>query len=741
MSRIRRSAGPRGGVLYLTAVILVLGLSALPLRSRTQQANPFADSPYLRMDPEKVLIERDWRIPCGECHISEFEVWEDSKHATGFDNMHQSPEAQDILSKMRLRTAKRGGALCLKCHYTVKAPDVGRAVAGVSCESCHGAAADWVNVHNDWGPGVEHPDEELPENAEARIAASVEGGMLRPSGDLYAVAANCFECHTVPVEDLVNAGGHNSGSGTFELVEWAASIRHNFVEEQWAPASGNRAPSPERTRVMYVIGGILDYEYSLRGMARATVQARFSKAMERRASGARRALETIVQVADIREVRDILVQSRDTRLAPGNEEALIEVADQIRDLGQSFTGAHDGTQLAALDPLIAGESPVTFLPPPDVAQEIVESPRGGASPAGDPQTAQPGVADVTADPIAAAGPDSGVPVIRADADVGPAATVVGPAVEVVGRLRDRPEWFPWADARYRTTLAACGGCHTRAEEWWFDDPHYSSAVRLWNKDPKAVDIAVAFGLTETSMARGNQICMNCHGTIPTAAPTTEVRDGVSCESCHGPSSAYLEPHEEGGNPQLGMIGLKGRIARATTCANCHHITDERLISAGHPTGEGFDFAAANLEIAHFPDGRAERGREGRGERPYSELDPGVLSAAYTQELAKRPIPDVEVVASRRAPLETANLNLVYTRFDEGLRDSVGEYIPPGEAAPIVRLNQPPPPRPAAPTPARSSVPLDLGPPPEVTAATTVEEILVIVKQRLERLYVALGRSN
>jgi hypothetical protein len=123
------------------------------------------------------------------------------------------------------------------------------------------------------------------------------------------------------------------------------------------------------------------------------------------------------------------------------------------------------------------------------------------------------------------------------------------------------------------------------------------------------------------------------------------------------------------------------------------------------------------------------------------LDPGVLTSAYLQELAKRPIPDVAVVAPRRAPLEPPDPKRDYTLFDEDLGDFAGELIPLDGPPPIVSLSQPPPPRPAAPSSARPSVPLDLGPPPEVTAATTVEEILLIVKQRLERLYVALGRSN
>ena len=53
--------------------------------------------------------------------------------------------------------------------------------------------------------------------------------MLRPS-QLYEVMANCYQCHTVPHEDLVNRGLHSTGNGNFELVEWSqGSIRHNFL--------------------------------------------------------------------------------------------------------------------------------------------------------------------------------------------------------------------------------------------------------------------------------------------------------------------------------------------------------------------------------------------------------------------------------------------------------------------------------------------------------------------------------
>ncbi len=124
---------------------------------------------------------------------------------------------------------------CLQCHYTpkVRRGTQLRAGAGVTCESCHGAARDWIGIHNEYG--VPEPDFqkasllETPEHRARRIEQSEARGMLRPS-QLYEVMANCYQCHTVPHEDLVNRGLHSTGNGNFELVEWSqGSIRHNFL--------------------------------------------------------------------------------------------------------------------------------------------------------------------------------------------------------------------------------------------------------------------------------------------------------------------------------------------------------------------------------------------------------------------------------------------------------------------------------------------------------------------------------
>ena len=114
--------------------------------------------------------------------------------------------------------------VCRQCHYTsrVKENKV-RPAWGVSCESCHAPAGDWNDIHNrqggnqaaeklKWGDGKT----ESSENRVARLGAARDKGMVH-SEMLYEIAANCFGCHTVPNETLVNRGGHHVGK-EFDLV-------------------------------------------------------------------------------------------------------------------------------------------------------------------------------------------------------------------------------------------------------------------------------------------------------------------------------------------------------------------------------------------------------------------------------------------------------------------------------------------------------------------------------------------
>ncbi len=594
-----------GFIVLAGAVLLALAfpafeyLSARPL----QEAQ---DSPYLRNDPEKIVLSAsDDRVPCGECHTLEYDAWKSSQHAMGFDEMHRSSQAQSILERMEFKLAKRE-SLCLTCHYTATIQrDQARAIAGVSCESCHGAARDWVNVHNDYG--ATDRDSESAAHKTERIQQSIEGGMLKPSDDVYAVAANCFECHTVPSEELINVGRHPSGS-SIELVEWSDKIRHNFLAAQWSGDETNQERTPARNRLLYVVGRLLDYEYSVRGAARATEEKSYAKAMERRAISAVRELERVASLVQIDEVNAVLKLHQGISLKPGNGVALGRLAEQVRSQGQRLGKAIERAEgWGALDALIDGTA--AALPP------AAESPVAATA------------ASESSEGLSVAAPESGAPATP------PTPTASGANVPTVaGQRRAKPAWF--ANEAFEYTVPGCN-CHASAEDWLFGDPHSSSADPISRGSQKALEIATLYGLSPAQMRQGNQICMNCHGTIESGAGPGQVFESVGCESCHGPSSGYLRPHKRGEGFENGLKNLNDASIRAANCARCHHITDERLLASGHSSGEGYNIASANNAIKHWPDPDLDR--------PAPAQPPNdAIQSAFNQIKSQRPVPSVQI---------------------------------------------------------------------------------------------------
>ncbi len=696
----------------LTAALAVVVFSVTLI---AQDRVDFRDSPYLRIDPERIVLsDRDSRTPCGECHASEYEVWQETEHARGFDTMHRSASARDILHQMDLTVTKRKESLCMRCHYTV-GPQL-NAIAGVSCESCHGAARDWIAIHNSYGEGVDQRELESPEHRRERLARSESAGMLRPSGDLYAVAANCFECHTVPVEELVNVGGHRSGTDDFNLPERMKSIRHNFVHEQWGATSGNRAPTPERDRLMFVLGRMLAYEYTLRGLAEASMaDGSYYRSMHRRVVSARGRLEEVGRVVQIPAVARILDLGRDADLRAG-QGALVEVADAMREAGQEFARTADHPNLGALDPLVEGRP----APPPATTAAAADTlgQQLGSSAGRDGAPAE------------GRHPAGGTP-----ANGGGSAAVAASIPPLPGQIRNRPTWITPPERQYLGDDGECMSCHRQAEDWWATGGHaggHATLARL--NDPRAVEIATLYGIGPSGMVRADEICMNCHGTPLNAA----IVQPVGCESCHGPAADYLDPHSEGGNPQLGMNALKDPVKRAETCARCHHVSDERLLSAGHPSGAGFDLAKSSADLSHWPDGRVQRKRDGG----YPEVRGEALAQAYSTATAGRPAPRVTVAKlpprspSQAGPSRTSPAGGSAARANTSSAPraqrggSTGASSEPPRAPRTVPVTQ-----------GSSTVSLDLEPIPAAVDSLTTEDILLLVKQRLERVYAALRGSR
>ena len=90
-------------------------------------------------------------------------------------------------------------------------------------------------------------------------------------------------------------------------------------------------------------------------------------------------------------------------------------------------------------------------------------------------------------------------------------------------------------------------------------------------------------------------CLACHAlfTAPEQRGRAfELADGVSCENCHGPASAWLGPHTTKDWPHeksvaLGMADTRNVIHRTDRCLECHlgtksKFVDHEMIAAGHP---------------------------------------------------------------------------------------------------------------------------------------------------------------
>jgi len=286
---------------------------------------------------------------CAECHKAETEVWRGTHHFSTFREMPRDRDASEIARRMGLRRIKEG-SLCLDCHFTTQQRGGERdAIAGISCESCHGPAQGWLKVHSEFS-GLKE-GQESPAQIAARWAASERAGMIRP-GNMYAWAKNCFSCHVVPQEELVNRGGHTAGSD-FELVSWSqGEIRHNLWYNDGAR---NEPASIETKRLMFVVGRAVELEIALRAVARATERDKYAVAMAKRADTARRAVAQLGSLLGLSELRQMAQIADDAGLRLNNRGPLERAASQVGRLAQQLADRYDGSRFSAIDRYLPSE--------------------------------------------------------------------------------------------------------------------------------------------------------------------------------------------------------------------------------------------------------------------------------------------------------------------------------------------------------------------------------------------------
>jgi hypothetical protein len=126
--------------------------------------------------------------------------------------------------------------------------------------------------------------------------------------------------------------------------------------------------------------------------------------------------------------------------------------------------------------------------------------------------------------------------------------------------------------------------------WVVKDKHAKAFDALTG--PVGERMARILGLGKSEQAAK---CLACHALdVPAEAraKTFELNEGVTCESCHGPSSAWLGPHTTRNwtheqSVAAGMYDTRNLVRRTEKCLTCHlgtqkKFVDHEMIAAGHP---------------------------------------------------------------------------------------------------------------------------------------------------------------
>jgi len=285
---------------------------------------------------------------CAECHKDEATVWKGTHHFSTFREMPRSKAAREIASKMKVRRIK-SDSLCVNCHFTQQTvKNRTKVTSGISCESCHGAGRDWQKIHSEFS-GKGNKEAESKAEAAARWKTAERSGMIRPAA-LYKLAKNCFGCHVVPQEDLVNVGGHVAGS-PFELVAWSqGEVRHNVWHSK---GKQNAFASQKRKRMMYVIGVAVELETALRAIAVATKKKSYAILMAHRADRARKKVAALAAaLPKVKELRDMLSLSHSAGLKLNNKAKLNEAAEGVARAALQVLAKHDGATFGKVDKLL-----------------------------------------------------------------------------------------------------------------------------------------------------------------------------------------------------------------------------------------------------------------------------------------------------------------------------------------------------------------------------------------------------
>jgi hypothetical protein len=118
----------------------------------------------------------------------------------------------------------------------------------------------------------------------------------------------------------------------------------------------------------------------------------------------------------------------------------------------------------------------------------------------------------------------------------------------------------------------CKMCHNKpatGDQYakWVSTPHAKALASLASKE--ALDYAKKNGIADPAK---DAKCLKCHSTFSAVKENQRggilATEGVSCESCHGPGSAYKSPTIMKNKEQAKLNGLI--LPKKEVCLTCHN---------------------------------------------------------------------------------------------------------------------------------------------------------------------------
>lgn len=301
---------------------------------------------------------------CRDCHEEMVERWEASRHATSLADATSSAEAVTMAEALGIRPSEiPSHASCIRCHFTQEAiSGVPQTTMAVSCESCHGGAAGWIEEHN-----------RKSLDRRQRIENSRALGMAHPAS-VYEVAKTCFECHVIDDEQLVNGAGHPALSGGFELVSWySGEVAHNFLVDQAGSsvkqhASSLQSLSPERKRRLYLVGKLLHLAALTSRLARAedapvdkqgqfvrleNGDYTFAVQLAREAKRIESDIGDVLEFVSLPSYEKAYALSRSLRWETGRQAEMQNAAETFDRLARELSERGESSHWSAIDPILA----------------------------------------------------------------------------------------------------------------------------------------------------------------------------------------------------------------------------------------------------------------------------------------------------------------------------------------------------------------------------------------------------